>query len=71
MSDPVNAVTTKTTNARAKAQESPMDAQSPDTAAEVEHQTLAVNQAMNLRRARKGEPTVVLPGGQRRSAVPL
>lgn len=38
---------------------------------QIEAQAIAANQAMNLRRARKGEATVILPGGQRRSAAPL
>lgn len=40
-------------------------------ASQIEARTIADNQAMDLRRARRGEATVILPGGQRRSATPL
>lgn len=44
--------------------------QIPEDAGAMENQAVAQMQA-NLRRARKGEATVIIPGGQRRAAAPL
>jgi hypothetical protein len=83
MGDPI--IETKTTNRNPRANAAPPmpsslpadttpEEQNPNDAAAVEQQTLTAQNAeaqMELRRARRGEGTVVLPGGQRRSAAPL
>lgn len=55
-----------------KAPTAPAAAQNPADAAQAEYKALADRQAqMVLRAPRKNQPTVVIPGGQRRDATPL
>lgn len=76
MADPVSEPKPKKAAAAplpSSAPAAPVAVEEPDTleASQLEAKAIAENQAMNLRRARRGEATVILPGGQRRSAAPL